>query len=80
MVRGKMTAEGEDESEVEWWIGGCYAFRKPGMHGPFESRSECLMFVVCTPAGEWVERWRWEIRLMLQLRKFRRGDISIAVQ
>ena len=46
------TAEGKSEDEVEWWEKGCYAFRKPGMlHGPFESRKGCLMFISCTPAN-----------------------------
>jgi hypothetical protein len=42
----------KEENQDGWWEKGCYAFRKPGMlHGPFESKSGCLMFIVCTPAG-----------------------------
>lgn len=52
VVPGEGTAEGEGDEEVEWCRSGCYAFRKPGMvHGPFQSRSGCLMFISCAPAS-----------------------------
>ena len=51
VVPGEGTAEGKQDDEVGWWGRGCYAFRKPGMvHGPFESKSGCLMFITCTLA------------------------------
>ena len=32
---------------------GYYAFRKPGMvHGPFFSKTGCLMFITCTPVRQ----------------------------
>jgi hypothetical protein len=32
---------------------GYYAFRKPGMvHGPFFSKTGCLMFITCTPSNK----------------------------
>jgi hypothetical protein len=49
VVPGEGTAKGENETE--WWGKGAYAFRHPGMlHGPFESRSGCLMFITCYAA------------------------------
>jgi hypothetical protein len=32
---------------------GYYAYRKPGMvHGPFFSKTGCLMFITCTPVRQ----------------------------
>ena len=51
VIPGRGTAEGKLDGGVEWWSKGAYAFRKPQMlHGPFESKSGCLMFISCTPS------------------------------
>lgn len=42
----------EDKRTNETYKAGYYAYRKPGMvHGPFASKTGCLMFITITPVG-----------------------------